>query len=102
MSILSFSLQSHPTIWVAFIGLLMTNSQINMSNFVRNSIRLFIGIFFVVTAFFMTFFVLAATTILAFAVAIRVWWKQTTQQQQAVNKSSEKTIIDAEYTVVDK
>ncbi|HEC58137.1 hypothetical protein LCGC14_0524100 [marine sediment metagenome] len=80
----------------------MTNSQINMSNFIRNSIRLFIGIFFVVAAFFMTFFVLAATTILAFAVAISMWWKQTRSRQQTVNKSSEKTIIDAEYTVIDK
>lgn len=54
-------------------------------------------------AFFMTFLILTITTMVAFAVALRLWWKQSIRRrQQPVDRQSTKTTIDAEYTVVEK
>lgn len=38
----------------------------------------------------------------ACVIALKLWWKRSTPPQQSVDKPSEKAIIDAEYTVVEK
>lgn len=77
----------------------MSYSQPNIKKFIGNSIELFITAVFVVAAFFVTLFILAMTATLAFVVAVKLRWKQP---QQSVDSHSKKTIIDAEYTVVEK
>lgn len=73
-----------------------------MSKFIKNSIRLLIAVSVIIVAIFMTFFVLIITTTLAFILALSLWWKQTTPSQKSFNKQSTRTIIDADYTVVEK
>tara|TARA_R110001583_G_scaffold60577_1_gene179822 strand:- start:3529 stop:3840 length:312 start_codon:yes stop_codon:yes gene_type:complete len=103
MITLSFLLKRHPAFWMVFLGRLMINSKINFSKFIKNSIRLFIAAFVLMAAFFMTFLILTITTMVAFAVALRLWWKQSIRRrQQPVDRQSTKTTIDAEYTVVEK
>lgn len=64
--------------------------------------RLFIATFFLIAAFLMTMFLLTMTTMLAFVVAFRLRWRPLTQRQESVDRHSTKTIVDAEYTVVEK
>lgn len=82
--------------------LLMTHSQTNIKKFISNGIELFVTALVLVGAFFMTLFVLAATVILALVVAFKLRWRQPTPLQQPVDSHSKKTIIDAEYTVIEK
>jgi len=64
--------------------------------------RILMAVFVLIVAIFMTFFVLVMTTTLAFIVALSLWWKQTTRSQKTFDKQSTRTIIDADYTVVEK
>jgi len=77
-------------------------SKINMTQFIKNSMLFLITGLFLITSFFMSLFFLAIAITLTSVVVFRLWWRRLIQRLKSVNRNSTKTIVDAEYTVVEK
>ncbi len=69
----------------------------------RDSIIIITGSLFIFAGFIMSLLFLTVTIILIPVIAVKLWWQRLfTQHKNSVSTSSTGTIIDAEYTEVDK